>query len=43
MDIWLVLFLSICWGGPIGLGIFLCGLGVFYWGKAQSDKANQAS
>jgi hypothetical protein len=39
METWLVLFLSISWGGPIGLGILLMGLGVFYWGKAQEKKA----
>lgn len=22
------------WGSPIGLGVFLAGLGIFYWGKS---------
>jgi hypothetical protein len=36
MDLWLVLF----WTGPIGIGIFLAGLGVLFWGisKAQQTK-----
>ena len=38
MDTWLVMFLSLFWCGPIGLGVFLAGLGVFYWGKAQFGK-----
>jgi len=32
MDLWLVLF----WTGPIGIGIFLAGLGVLFWGIAQT-------
>ena len=39
MDTWLVIFLLLFWCGPIGLGFFLMGLGVFYWGKAQAEKA----
>lgn len=39
MDIWLVIFVLLFWCGPIGLGAFLAGLGVYYWGKAQADKA----
>jgi hypothetical protein len=38
MDPWLVLFLSLFWCGPIGLGFFLMGVGVYYWGKAQNHK-----
>jgi len=30
MDLWLSLF----WGGPIGLGVFLAGLGVLFMGIA---------
>jgi hypothetical protein len=39
MSAWLVIFLILFWCGPIGLGIFLAGLGVFYWGKAQAGTA----
>lgn len=39
MDTWLVLFLSLFWAGPIGLGVFLAGLGVYHWGSAQAKKA----
>jgi len=28
MDMWLVLY----WTGPIGVGFFLMGLGVLFWG-----------
>jgi hypothetical protein len=35
MDMWLMLFLILFWSGPIGLGVFLAGLGVYYWGMAQ--------
>ena len=38
MDSWLLHFLTMSWGGPIGLGIFLAGLGVFFWGSAQAKK-----
>jgi hypothetical protein len=31
MDIWLALF----WTGPIGIGIFLAGLGVLFWGISK--------
>ena len=34
MDLWLSLF----WTGPIGIGIFLAGLGVLFWGIGQSRK-----
>jgi hypothetical protein len=37
MDLWLVLF----WTGPIGLGIFLAGLGVLFWGMAQDRKSKK--
>lgn len=39
MDLWLILFLLLFWSGPIGLGIFLAGLGVYYWGVAQKKMA----
>ena len=28
-------FMSLSWGSPIGLGIFLAGVGVFFWGFAR--------
>jgi hypothetical protein len=31
MDLWLALF----WTGPIGVGVFLAGLGVLLWGIGQ--------
>ncbi len=31
MDLWLSLY----WTGPIGVGIFLAGLGVLFWGIAE--------
>jgi hypothetical protein len=34
MDMWIVLF----WTGPIGLGVFLAGLGVLFWGISQMKK-----
>ena len=34
MDLWLSLF----WTGPIGIGIFLAGLGVLFWGIGQAKK-----
>jgi hypothetical protein len=34
----LALFLSLFWCGPIGLGVFLAGLGVYYWGRAKAAK-----
>jgi hypothetical protein len=36
-NLWLVLF----WTGPIGIGIFLAGLGVLFWGIAQARKSEQ--
>jgi len=39
MDSGLVLFLILFWCGPVGLGFFLMGLGVYYWGRAQAKKA----
>jgi hypothetical protein len=34
MDLWLSLF----WTGPIGIGIFLAGLGVLFWGISKAQK-----
>ena len=33
-DLWLALY----WTGPIGVGAFLAGLGVLFWGIAQLQK-----
>jgi hypothetical protein len=33
-NIWLTLF----WTGPVGIGVFLAGLGVLFWGIAQARK-----
>jgi hypothetical protein len=40
-QILIISMVTISWGGPIGLGIFLMGLGVLYWGTAQKQKAEQ--
>jgi len=32
MNEWI--FVLLFWTGPIGLGIFFLGLGVFYWGRS---------
>ena len=39
MDLWIVLF----WSGPIGIGFFLMGLGVLFWGiaKMNASKSRQ--
>jgi len=29
-------FMSLGWGSPIGIGILLAGLGVFFWGLAKT-------
>ena len=36
-NLWLVLF----WSGPIGLGIFLAGLGTFIWLLAKADEISK--
>ena len=36
MDLWLALF----WTGPIGVGVFLAGLGILFWGIAQIRNKN---
>ena len=39
MQEWVLWFLILFWSGPIGLGIFLAGLGVYYWGKSLDRKS----
>jgi len=39
MNSWMALFLVLFWCGPIGLGVFLSGLGVYYWGRSKADTA----
>jgi hypothetical protein len=41
MDPWLVAFLVLFWPGPIGLGIFLMGLGVYYWGLSKNRESKR--
>jgi hypothetical protein len=41
MDSWLVAFLVLFWTGPIGLGVFLAGLGVYYWGMSRYRLSKQ--
>jgi len=36
-NLWWVLF----WSGPIGLGIFFAGLGVFIWLLAKADETSK--
>jgi hypothetical protein len=36
-NLWLVLF----WSGPIGIGIFLAGLGTFIWLVAKANEINK--
>jgi len=36
-----LVIITLSWGGPIGLGIMLMGLGVFYWGQAQKAKTEE--
>lgn len=36
-QIWLSLF----WTGPIGIGVFLAGLGVLLWGLSQDRKSKK--
>jgi hypothetical protein len=42
MPEWLFWFLILFWPGPIGLGVFLAGLGVFFWGQSRMRKSEQA-
>jgi hypothetical protein len=39
MDMWLVFY----WTGPIGVGAFLAGLGVLFWGigRMQREKKDK--
>jgi hypothetical protein len=37
MDMWIVLF----WSGPIGIGFFLMGLGVLFWGISKMEGAKK--
>ena len=34
-------FMTLSWGGPNGLAIFLAGLGIYYWGRSLFDKAKK--
>ena len=36
-----LVILALSWGGPIGLGILLIGLGVFYWGRSLDLKSKR--
>lgn len=38
MPEWLIWFLLLFWSGPLGLGVFLAGLGVFFWGQSKVKK-----
>ena len=35
------LWLSLYWTGPIGVGAFLAGLGVLFWGIGQISKGKK--
>jgi len=37
MDLFVVLF----WSGPIGIGVFLMGLGVLFWGISKMKNADK--
>ena len=36
-----LVILAVSWGSPIGLGILLIGLGVFYWGRSLDSKSKK--
>ena len=36
-----LVFMILSWAGPIGLGIFLAGLGVYYWGRGYHEKSKK--
>jgi hypothetical protein len=36
-----LVFMILSWAGPIGLGIFLAGLGVYYWGRSLYEKSKK--
>lgn len=29
-------FMTLSWGSPIGIGVLLAGLGLFFWGLAKT-------
>ena len=35
------LYFVLFWTGPVGLGVFLAGLGVLFWGIGQAKKSEQ--
>ena len=37
MDMWLVFY----WTGPIGVGVFLAGLGILFWGISKMQKKKE--
>jgi len=37
MDLFVVLF----WSGPIGIGVFLMGLGVLFWGISKMKNTDK--
>ena len=36
-----VLFPLLFWSGPIGIGVFLMGLGVLFWGISRVQQAGK--
>lgn len=34
-----ILFMILSWGGPIGLGALLAGLGIYYWGNSHDRRS----
>jgi hypothetical protein len=39
MDEW---FVVLFWSGPVGLGAFFAGLGVFFWGISKDRKSKDS-
>lgn len=37
------LWLAFYWTGPIGIGVFLMGLGVLFWGIGQVERARKSA
>ena len=35
------LFLALFWTGPVGIGFFLMGLGVLFWGISRFEQARK--
>ena len=33
-----MIWLSLFWTGPIGIGVFLAGLGILFWGASKLKK-----